>query len=114
MVLPAILIRGLGVVRVCGRMRLPMPAMGMMIFMVLFLVGSSMSESSARTRGLIDRLRLYKLYLLVPRHHHLTDALTGCDLYLLIGKVDYDDADLPTIVRIYGSRGVQHGDALLQ
>lgn len=49
----------------------------------------------------------------MPCKHQLSNPLTVFNNEILIGKIDEDDAHFPPVVSIYGTRGIQHGHALL-
>src|SRR6185436_910046 len=49
----------------------------------------------------------------MPGYHQLCNSHAATDAEWLLGKIDQDDADLPTIISIYGSWRIGHCHPIL-
>ena len=72
-----------------------------------------MAEAAFIPGGYTYRFHRFPPDLLHALHYHLCNTVAWLDVLGLIGKINKDDLDLATIIRIYSSGSVQAGYALL-
>ncbi len=73
-----------------------------------------MSISSLAALGFIEHFHAFKRSFGILGDDHLGNALPVFHHEVLIGEVDEQHHDLAAIVSVYGARGVEHGDTMLQ
>ncbi len=73
-----------------------------------------MSKSSFSSQGFVQRFHQFYFRLLMTSDYHLGYALSILYHERLLTEVYQNNPDLTTIVGIYGSRGIKHGNAVFQ
>ena len=117
---PATGISGLGTVSVCGRNRVPLPAIGIMIFIYSSFqdcctqsisIFSCTAESSGAPLGIIQRCCFNPVYTFVAGDYHLGDALARLDGLWFVRQVHDDTFYFTAIITVDGARRIEHRES---
>ncbi len=72
-----------------------------------------MTKAAISTLGRVERVDLGKRGKLMARYDHLANSVAIMYGERLVGEIDEDGANLPTVIGIDGARRIENSDATL-
>src|SRR5688572_8329055 len=104
---------GLVIVKVCGRKRVPQPAIGIMIF-ILVLAFSRRTKSAFTARCFGQHLRFNNGDALVFCNDHLCNSIARFYRERFVRQIDERHFDLTAIIAVDGRRCIRQADSVLK